>query len=663
MRFTTTSLLLLLVSAACVERPTAASTEPEMSGAYVADVPVAQTLHVLAGDSIQVSAGTAASRVRVIRWTPVNLPAGTVNATGLAVARAPGELIAALAGAGFVYNVKLVVHPITDVARIVVSAPKSTFVVGETMVLGATAYAADGSRISGPLPQWSVAQGMALSLTADGKATALRNGRSVTRAVRGARMDTLVLDVTGGPVDPTTPPPPPQSVLAQLSVQVLSGTAATVNVSSGVPMAKGRLRPSDVDGVRLLVGGTEVARYAEALSGVHADGSIRSLLLQFDIPLSQVAQPVQLVINGRTLPVKARVTPTAVPTAVVTYSTPADLIATGMFGPTVARSAAPTSPSYFFQYESNWVAMETHHFNTWNATLHPADLNFYDRVLAYFGFWARTGNPIYFSRGATLARRFIAEYVRPADYQLPEWTADLEGLSLHYWLTGDTVSRNAVIQAMGGLDNYRGGDRMANWRDHPWMDNRVQKAVLASKLLSLKLGATSTPGYGNTNPAIPDIRARAKLDVNRILSTQQANGGYIFGTCTGVNNFMTGMVNQALAEYYEEVEEDARVLDAVRRSYAWLRSTQWNATDRLFRYTTRTCPEDGDVTRTANDLNGLFLDGLGWLYRKTGDPALREWGDQIFQGGVEKTWLEGPKMFNQQYRSSWRWLGYRTGPA
>ena len=191
------------------------------------------------------------------------------------------------------------------------------------------------------------------------------------------------------------------------------------------------------------------------------------------------------------------------------------------------------------------------------------------------------------------------------------------------------------------------------------MDNRVQARVLGSKVLALMLGANSIPPLGGSI-GVADIRSAAEADVTRILSTQQADGSYRFAVqCGYSSNFMTGLLNGVLGQYYTHVSPDPRIQGAVQKSYDYLFASQWLPSKKLFQYYSGVCSDSN--TDPGGDLNGLFLDGLGWLYSQTHAGDLLAKGDQVFEGGVLNTWLTGGKMFNQQYQMSWRWLGYRTG--
>lgn len=467
----------------------------------------------------------------------------------------------------------------------------------------------------------------------------------------------LEVVATNGTDGGTTTPPPTQPAAGALELRILriqTVTTTSVPVSAGLPLKKGLLRATQLSGVKLFVNNVEVARHVSALQGTHSDGSLRSILVQFAVPQASLDAPVRLEMTGRTLPELARVVPQSVPTTIVTYADQNKLVETGIVGLTVSRAAAPTNAPHFVQFETDfdkWQAVQ------WDRNDGIVLQNYYDRVLSYLAAYVRTGNPTYLFRGATTSKRYRDEYIIPENYGLPEWQGNLDGMAVHYWLTGDEPTRSALILVAGQFDHTRGGDQLANYTNHPWMDNRNQARVLGTKVLALMLGATSIPGYSWAQP-IPDLKSAAALDLTRILSTQQRDGAYRWtAICGESSNFMTALLNGVLGQYYDEVVADPRILDSVKRSYSWLYTTQWLPASRAFNYYSGPCTTGGPGA--AGDLNGLYLDGLAWLYRQTRDPSLRTLGEEVFRGGVESAYLYGPKQFNQQYEMSYRWLGVR----
>lgn len=527
-----------------------------------------------------------------------------------------------------------------------------SLVVGGTASPRATFVDAANSPVSCTTYQWTSSAPALLSIANATTATPTVTGLAIGAATLSVKCDN---GPTATFATSINAPAAPAAMIDMRFVRIDSTVVSpNVFVSAGVPLAKGQLKAVDVDKIRVLVNGVEVARHASALMGTHSDGSLRSVLVQLTVPVASLNQPVKLEFGNRTLAPLTKVTPTAIPQAIISYINLDELIATDIVGPTKSRASIPTTASFWATYENNW--------NTWEQTHYAANMasyfdQYYDRINAYFGFFARTGTAKYFARGAELTRKYRDTYIIPAGYNIPEWQAFIDGMAQHYWLTGDDSTRNTILRVASMFEFAKGQTTYMINDVGGWMDNRIMSRALGLKVIALQLGATSLPAV-NSAPAIADLRAAAATDVNDILATQKVDGAWRFTSqCGQSSNFMTGMLTGVLGEYYDNVTPDARIPVKVALAWTFLR-TQWLPTTRVFQYYSGSCPGHGD-TQPGSDLNGLFLDGLGWLYKQTGDPTLRTLGDDMYRGGVEQTYLNGYKQFNQQYTNSWRWLGYR----
>jgi hypothetical protein len=147
--------------------------------------------------------------------------------------------------------------------------------------------------------------------------------------------------------------------------------------------------------------------------------------------------------------------------------------------------------------------------------------------------------------------------------------------------------------------------------------------------------------------------------LDKVVAWQQPNGSYPAKVvCGGQLNYMVAMLNDALIKTHEYYRQDARLVDMVRRADDYMWSTQWVPSRQLFAYSSVACPNVGDQTPAA-DLNGMFAASYAWVAQRTGDTRYRDAADAIFAGAVQNTDLTGAKRFNQQYSSSYRYLGYR----
>jgi len=124
--------------------------------------------------------------------------------------------------------------------------------------------------------------------------------------------------------------------------------------------------------------------------------------------------------------------------------------------------------------------------------------------------------------------------------------------------------------------------------------------------------------------------------------------------------FMAGIIADALILYDENgfaASGQVRPIIRVLADFLW--DTMWVPEGMAFKYVDKVVKDVGGPTPSP-DLNQLIAPMYGWLYMKTGEAVFLERGNQIFNGGVQKAWLDGGKQFNQNYRSSFnylRWTG------
>jgi hypothetical protein len=440
------------------------------------------------------------------------------------------------------------------------------------------------------------------------------------------------------------------AIIADLRIRVIPGANPQGELSSGVPLAPGQLRKLDLENLAVFVGDRPIPANVEPLRGLHADGSLRSILVQFSV--TDAAAPVSLRRVAIAPQRRTRIAPNPVPERFLMYDDLHAEARTLVVGP-VSLSADETSQggraldAKFSEFEPiHWAQSG----DTWTA-------NFYDRALAYFTYSIRQGSTTYFNRGARLAVAYRRNYLEPNNYGTSEWWAQLDGLAAHYWLTGDDSSRTAVIRAAESLNLSRGGTaRLTNTTSHEWMDGRVTARVLSSKFLAIALDAEP---YGT----VAEWRSAALKDLTDVLSVQAPDGAWrYYSNCNESSNFMSGLIAGALIQYADVTGDAARVREPVRRFANWLWSTQWRPTDEVFNYYSGKCSKDGVVIGDAfagSDLNGFFLEMYGWLWKQTGDATHVRRGDAVLSGMVSRSWFAGSKQFNEVFRTSPRYLALR----
>jgi len=300
------------------------------------------------------------------------------------------------------------------------------------------------------------------------------------------------------------------------------------------------------------------------------------------------------------------------------------------------------------RYESDFVRYADSHWSANAADYFNA--NYYDRAQIYYVWWARTGNPVYRDRANALALNARA-YMESVSYNPQPYNMMLDGVALHAVVTGDARSAQVVVRTADVLANpaWYWAQQIAS-TENTDIESRTQARVLGALLDAWYLKVPSPAGY--------DYAERLRDFLGKILSTQSADGAYRWANqCGGSKPFMTGMLNDALIRYYTVFEADPRIPGAVQRAVDYLWTRQWSASAGGFQYVDNAC--NGDSTGPTADLNGLIVNGFGFVAKQTGDASYYTKGDAVFEGGVAGVWLGGSKQFNQHYTTSYRYLGYR----
>jgi hypothetical protein len=472
------------------------------------------------------------------------------------------------------------------------------------------------------------------------------------------------VETTGTPLFAPAPPEPASVDTTVVLMQLvrLDTNAGAARVSSGIPLPAGALTPEQLDHVAVYVGDQEQAIHVEPLEGRHADGSLRSILVQFDyeVPLMR-RLPARLEIASDIRRSTADVgrSPVAftyaspLPQAVLLPMMPAYIIGTGIVGETAPAPSAsqPLYEANFAKFaDPKWELM----MGQWQGGLtgdQVASYNYYDRALIYWAWWARTGNAEYWKRAVYHLMAYREVYLRPNGYRVQPHNIQIEGLELHYLLTGDPESRHGVERA---ADYYttvwlpRIGET-AN--EH--VEGRIQARTLDGLLTAARLGIR-----------MRDYTALAGQALGAILSTQAEDGSYRFrNLCGGQYNYMTGLVHDAFIKYYMYLDRDPRILPAMGKGLDFMWQSQWVAGSGSFRYATDDCPGKAG-SGPAPDLNLLIVNGFAWYARESGEPQYSTFAETIFRNGVERAWLganasQADKQLNENYRSSFHYLAYR----
>jgi len=620
-----------------------------------------------------------------VSWSSMDEEIATVSSTGAVTTTKAGSVTIAATIDGVVGMQTLAVNPppVSPVSSVSLSAPSTSLQVGQTAQITATLKDASGNTITGRSIGWSSSNPTVVTVSVTGVVTAVGAGSATISATSEGKTGTLGMTVAAV----TAPPPPPTvaSITVQLassSVQVGGSTAATAIAkdASGNPMGGISFAWSSSNtNVATVSGSGAVNAIAAGTASIIATGGGKT--------------------GSQTLTVTALVTPPPPPP-------PPGPVPTGLAGvrllagpiPTVAESRA--LGAMFGEYEDDFPRFADYHWAAHGANWEYA--NYYDRAATYFVWYARTGNQTYLDRGSAIAidyrTKFLESQAMPYTYNSSTYWHMPFGLALHYLLTGDEKSRQAVgysAEWVGALHMVNEMNKMTTMglpgtartqspigatladpltvgtAENRWRARVLQAFVLSHAINAPQNGPATGYGKGGVVAAVPGTWAeKAKIALDLILQAQNPDGSYRDVTSGGAEKpFMDGLLNDALILYYQFVSQDARILSAVKRNLdynwanVWLGHRESSPTFAYYEwsYTSPIDPNWAGGRYPAGDLNLMMVNAFGWVYSMTGDVAYRDRGNQVFKGGVDLGYVEGSKQFNQMYHGSWRFIGYRVG--
>jgi len=629
----------------------------------VASVSVsAQSSQLRVGQTTQASAVARDSAGAVIEGRPVlwsvdsgTVTVATVSSNGTVTAIAAGTaIIRATIDSAFAttaVTVTSVSVPPTPgpIRSVTVALALDTLNIGQSTLAIATARDSTGAVVSGAAVTWSVDSASSVaSVTSQGLVTAAAAGVAVIRATAGGIGGTALLTVRPG----ITPPPQTGNSTVPLLVQRLTAGTGPVLVTNAIPLKPGMLFSNGLGNVALWINGVEVPTAVAATAGSHKDGSLRSVLVQttYDVPAAGVAGTLQLgAARTQTATLAA---PVGVPLAVALPTDATYLMATGLVGPTQSVATVKGLGGAWLKYETDFVKYADQH---WTQTADSWSGDYYDRVQIYYAWWVRTGNPEYWRRGTLMAVNYRTNYLELNNYGASHHWAQLEGLALHYWLTGDPLSQKAVGRTAEILSSYYRKGALGDI-NHIDMESRIQARSLLGFLLAWEIQASGATYYTSSSWAtqLPQM-------LTQILKAQNANGAFYWnGYCGASINYMNAILNDVMIRYYERFQADSRIPASIKANADYLWATQWRS-DGSFNYQSVQCNRPGDTggPSATPDLTGLFTTTYGWLYQQTGNASYRTAADQVFTQGVNQAFLAGTKQFNQEYTQSYKYFFYR----
>jgi hypothetical protein len=444
------------------------------------------------------------------------------------------------------------------------------------------------------------------------------------------------------------------------SVQVYSGTGANgpANlVSNAVPFRPGVVTNPAL--VRVLNGTTEVPVAAKVLATWPADGSVRSLLLQFNAPTAG-SYTIQ-VGSSRTTADRAFVTVTwDVPTRIFTLS--AQYLSDSL----IFWEQKPLGQTGFPAWDQKQLTYYSLIATVGTAACASSD-QYYDSITTTYQLYARTGDVKYLvnARRWALHHRRDQIYLTGADIGHGK-CADLsktrytfpQGLVQDYFMFGDEEARR-----VSGLvvDNFYMPHAAGNYYIAPNTRGFWTEREPAFSLIGILAQYEATGNVTYINKVRDRVASLHKMQVD--------NGGRAWvhnlydhdpdEGCSpsdwGSSPWMSGLLLEAIVKYHKLTNDPVAresILMALDDLWARYRATGANA-GASFIYLGCSMYVDG-----TPDLDNLISPAFGYAYRITGDVTYKTRGTTLFNTSVSDGSTSSHKHYSQQFRSSGHFPAY-----
>lgn len=296
------------------------------------------------------------------------------------------------------------------------------------------------------------------------------------------------------------------------------------------------------------------------------------------------------------------------------------------------------------------------------------EFTYYDRALAWYAAWWRTGNTEYIERGHTDVVGYRDDYVLANDGRAtPKWVFP-EGLAIHYLLTEDPKSLEAVVKMADHM-------ALAGWLDNT-METRYRDGRIQGRAILVQIVAYLLTG----NARFEDQAARGVENLIKWYASSGSNGSWDHPTrtdisyCGGMGTFQVAhAILEALIRYHDLIEPDPRIIPIVEASldYSWnfwnpgegfayiQPPESWLATHDLST-DTFTCEGSGS-SNPAKDVSLLIATTFAEAYRLTGEERFLTRGDEVLEYGLSGAiFMNGYKQFNQSFMRSYRYLYFTS---
>jgi len=285
----------------------------------------------------------------------------------------------------------------------------------------------------------------------------------------------------------------------------------------------------------------------------------------------------------------------------------------------------------FERWEENMTKFGQQHADERDKSTWEGAVWYYDGERVFYQIADYTGDPTW-NQCAQNSEETYRSYVLKNQGRIPGWRIFPHGLAMDFRRTGDEQSKQAaILLSKNAAYADRGGGKGEGL-------SRETAYCINAYLVAESLG----------EPRNPNLKKAVDYALGHI------DQWFVQNASDNWAPFMFGLTAEALIAYHDQVEEDPRILPAIKLGCdeCWKRA--WVEKDGAFWYRAR------NPARGAPDLNLLIAPAFAWVYLKTGDTSYRDRGDKVFAGGVRGAWLGGGKPFSQNYRWSFDYVTWRT---
>jgi trimeric autotransporter adhesin len=211
---------------------------------------------VIVGQTTQLSAQVTDDAGNVLAGRPITYSSGspaiaTVSTSGLVTGVTAGTATITATSEGKTGTATIVVTPV-PVARVTVSPPEASVIIGQTLQLDARPEAANGQALGGRTVVWTSGDPSVASVSATGVVTGLAAGSTVVFASVDGVPGTSLVTVRQVPVATVAITPPTSSVVVGASTQL----TATVRDASGATLPDRLVGWSSSDDATAIVSST-----------------------------------------------------------------------------------------------------------------------------------------------------------------------------------------------------------------------------------------------------------------------------------------------------------------------------------------------------------------------------------------------------------------------